>query len=136
MTTLFTKIIQGELPSFKVYENEQHFAFLSTQPLTEGHTLVVPKKEIDTWTDLNDEEVSKLFIVSKKIALHLQGVFQVKRVAIIVAGFMVPHTHVHLIPCNSESELDFSLAKKADFGELEKIQKQIVENKTLQLIMN
>lgn len=118
MSTLFTKILQNELPNFKVYEDEKFFAFLSIEPLTRGHTLLVPKREVDKWTDLIDDEVRELFTVAKKISTTLESVFAVKRVAIIVAGFMVPHVHVHLIPANSEEDLKFENAKRVSDEEL------------------
>ena len=126
MATLFTKIIQGELPSYKVYEDELHFAFLSIEPLTEGHTLLIPKKETATWTDLTADEAKEIFSVALMLSQKLKTTFEVPRVALIVAGFEVPHTHLHLIPCHSEKDIDFALAKRAEPASLERIHKLII----------
>jgi histidine triad (HIT) family protein len=126
MATLFTKIIQGELPSYKVYEDDKYFAFLSIEPLTEGHTLLIPKKESVTWTDLTADEVKEIFSVALTLGQKLKAIFKVPRVALIIAGFQVEHTHLHLIPCHSEGELDFSLAKRAEHADLERIHKRII----------
>jgi histidine triad (HIT) family protein len=126
MTTLFTKIIQGDLPSYKVYEDERHFAFLTIEPLTDGHTLLVPRKESVMWTDMTTDEVKEIFSVALTLSQKLKDVFEVPRVALIIAGFEVAHTHLHLIPCHSEEELDFSNARKAELMKLERIHKRII----------
>ncbi len=126
MSTLFTKIIRGEIPSYKVYEDDSFFAFLTIEPLSPGHTLLVPKREVDKWTELTDEEIKAFFIVAKNLAIKLEKKFEVKRVGVIVAGFMVPHVHIHLIPCNEESELNFTTAKKATEDELVSVLRHIV----------
>ncbi len=118
MSTLFTKIIQGEIPSYKVYEDDKFFAFLSIMPLTEGHTLIVPKKESESWLDMGEDDTREIFIAAQKIATKLKRVFAVPKVAVIIAGFEVPHTHLHLIPCHSERELDFKNAQNISADEL------------------
>lgn len=126
MSSLFTKIVRGEIPSFKVYEDEDFFAFLSIMPLTDGHTLIVPKKESESWLDMESGDAGALFIAAQKISKKLKIVFHVPKVAVIVAGFEVPHTHLHLIPCQSESELDFSKAKNASKEELSETLMRII----------
>lgn len=108
MSTIFSKIINGEIPSYKVAENDQFFAFLDIAPLTKGHTLVIPKKENDYVFDLNDDELAALMIFSKKVALAIEENIPCKRIALSIIGLDVPHTHVHLIPINSIEDVDFS----------------------------
>ena len=127
MSTLFTKIIQGELPAYKIYEDEKHFAFLSIEPLIEGHTLLVPKREAVIWTDLTQEEATEIFEVALALSKRLKHIFDVPRVGLIITGFQVNHTHLHLIPCRNEEDLNFSHAKKAKPAELEMVQKKIEE---------
>jgi histidine triad (HIT) family protein len=126
MSTLFTKIVRGEIPSFKVYEDDEFFAFLSIAPLTDGHTIVIPKEESESWLDMDEAPLGKLFIVSQKVSKKLKVIFGVPKVAVIVAGFEVPHTHINLIPCRSESELNFSLARNKTASELHSIHERII----------
>ncbi len=100
--SVFTKIINGELPSHKVYEDERVIAFLTNHPLVEGHTLVVPKKQINQIWDLDDEDYDYLWQTARKIALHLRQVMGLERVGVVIKGIEVPHTHIHLIPMVSE----------------------------------
>ncbi len=120
MSTLFTKIIQGEIPSFKVYEDEKHFAFLTIEPSAEGHTLLVPKREVDKWTDLSAKEIRDIFTIAQTLSKTLETKFKVKRVSLIIAGFMIPHVHIHLIPSNSEEDLNLDNGKLATKEELSK----------------
>ncbi|MCC6688644.1 MAG: HIT family protein, partial [Saprospiraceae bacterium] len=101
MSTIFSKIISGEIPCFKVAEDEQHLAFLDINPVAFGHTLVIPKREIDYYFDLDDEEIARLMIFSKKVALALKSVVPCTKIGISVIGLEVPHTHVHLVPINA-----------------------------------
>lgn len=113
MATIFTKIIRGEIPCYKIAETETHFAFLDINPIAEGHTLVIPKKETDYLFDLSDEELSQTMIVAKKIAHAIDQALKPIRTGIIVEGLEVPHAHIHLIPIYKESQ-NVSLRNKID----------------------
>jgi histidine triad (HIT) family protein len=102
--SIFTKIIKGEIPSHKIYEDDATFAFLDIHPVTRGHTLVVPKKQVEFLWDLDDETYQAVMATSKKIALHLRDVLVVPYVGVQVVGVDVPHAHVHLIPFNDAAE--------------------------------
>lgn len=103
--TLFTKIINGDIPSHKIYEDDKTYAFLDIYPKQPGHTLVVPKTAVDHLWDLSDEDYVALMQTVKKLGLHLREQLPVQRVGVSVEGFDVPHVHVHLIPCNSSNEM-------------------------------
>lgn len=105
--TLFSKIIRGELPSHKIAEDERYFAFLDINPLRPGHTLVVPKREVDYFFDLSDEELAGLMSFAKRIAAAIRSVTGCRKVAAVVLGLEVNHAHLHLIPINDESDADF-----------------------------
>ncbi len=111
MASIFTKIINGEIPSYKIAEDEHYYAFLDINPLTEGHTLVIPKKETDYIFDLDDKTIGGLMIFSKKIAEAIDKALNCIRVGVIVIGTEVPHAHIHLIPFNDEAELNFKRKK-------------------------
>ena len=111
MSTLFTKIIKGEIPSYKVAEDERFYAFLDIAPLAMGHTLVVPKLEVDYIFDLDDETLSNMTLFAKRVAQRLKLKLNCKRVAIVVLGLEVPHAHIHLIPINSVEDIDFKREK-------------------------
>lgn len=111
MASIFTRIINGEIPCYKVAENNNYFAFLDINPLSEGHTLVVPKREEDYIFDLQDEELAGLVTFAKKVAISQKANLNCKRVAMVVLGMEVPHTHIHLIPMNSEADVDFRKPK-------------------------
>lgn len=111
MATIFSRIIAGEIPSYKVAEDEKYYAFLDINPLAKGHTLVVPKVEEDYIFDLDDETLSGLILFAKKIAHKIKGQIECKKVAMVVLGLEVPHAHIHLIPMNSEKDVDFSAEK-------------------------
>jgi histidine triad (HIT) family protein len=108
MATIFSRIIAGEIPSYKVAENEQFYAFLDINPLVKGHTLVVPKREVDYIFDLEDEEVAAMHVFAKGVALAIQQAFPCKKVGEAVIGLEVPHAHIHLVPLQSEKDLQFS----------------------------
>jgi len=108
MATIFSKIIAGEIPCYKIAENEKFFAFLDIKPMAKGHVLVVPKVEIDYIFDLDDEVLAEMTIYSKKIAKAIEKAISCRRLGIMVVGMEVPHAHIHLIPINKES--DMSLA--------------------------
>jgi histidine triad (HIT) family protein len=109
--TIFSKIIAGEIPSFKIAENENFFAFLDIFPLREGHTLVIPKIEIDNLFDLDDNYLSEILVFAKPIARAIEKAFRCNRCGISVVGIEVPHAHVHLIPLNSANDLNFTQPK-------------------------
>ena len=111
MASIFTRIINGEIPCYKVAEDDRYFAFLDINPLTKGHTLVVPKQETDYIFDLDDKTLGDMMIFAKKIACKIKEKIDCKRVAVVVLGMEVPHSHIHLIPINSEQEVDFHREK-------------------------
>lgn len=111
MASIFTKIVNGDIPSHKIAETEDYLAFLDIQPLTEGHTLVIPKKEIDYIFDLDDELLSGLMTFAKGIAKAIEATVSCERIGLAVVGLEVPHAHVHLIPINSIEDMSFSRPK-------------------------
>lgn len=111
MASIFTKIINGDIPSYKIAEDDNFFAFLDINPLTKGHTLVIPKKETDYLFDLDDETLGNMMIFAKKIAGAIDKTIKCLRVGVIVIGTEVPHAHIHLIPFNDEAELNFKREK-------------------------
>lgn len=111
MPSIFSRIIQGELPSYKIGETEEAYAFLDISPLHSGHTLVVPKKEVDYLFDLPDQDYQALMAFSKKVAHAVGKAVPCKRVGVAVIGLEVPHAHVHLIPIDNVSDIDFSRPK-------------------------
>ena len=111
MASVFSKIIKGEIPSYKVAEDSEYFAFLDINPLTKGHTLVVPKKEVDYIFDLDDETLSGMMLFAKRVARKIGKKITCKRVAMVVLGMEVPHAHIHLIPIDSEKDVDFHREK-------------------------
>lgn len=111
MATIFSRIVNGEIPSYKVAENEEYYAFLDINPLTEGHTLVIPKREEDYIFDLTDDELAGMVVFAKRIAEKQKAVFGCKKVAMVVLGLEVPHAHIHLIPMNCEADVDFRKEK-------------------------
>ena len=111
MATIFSKIIAGEIPCYKVAENDNYFAFLDINPLAEGHTLVVPKCETDYIFDLDDQTLAGMVVFAKEIAAKLKDFSGCKKVAMVVLGLEVPHAHIHLIPMNTEGDVDFRKEK-------------------------
>ncbi|MDP4187817.1 MAG: HIT family protein [Bacteroidota bacterium] len=129
MASIFSKIAKGEIPSHKVAEDENYFAFLDINPLVKGHTLVIPKKEVPYVFDLDDESLSGLMIFSKRVAKALEKAIPCLRIGVAVVGLDVPHTHIHLIPLNKMSDMNFSNPKlklsDEEFKEIaEKISKE------------
>lgn len=108
MSTVFTKIVKGEIPSYKIYEDNQFYAFLDINPLTKGHTLVIPKMEVDYLFDLEDELLSEMIVVAKKIAKAIEKSITCNRVGLMVIGLEVPHAHIHLIPILQEGDMNLS----------------------------
>jgi histidine triad (HIT) family protein len=128
MDSIFSRIIKGEIHSYKIAENEHCLAFLDINPLKKGHTLVIPKKQVDQLFDLEDDNYQKLMNFAKKVALCLKKAISCKRIGMAVLGFEIPHAHIHLVPIDKESDLNFS-NKKLSFSkeEFEFIAKKIKE---------
>ncbi|MFT7155582.1 MAG: histidine triad (HIT) family protein [Parvicella sp.] len=111
MASIFTKIIKGEIPSYKIAESDSCFAFLDINPLIEGHVLVVPKNEVDELFDLSESELADLMSLSKKIAVAMKKVIPCKRIGITVIGLEVPHAHIHLLPISNLDDMNFGKPK-------------------------
>jgi len=111
MATIFSRIIAGEIPSYKVAEDDRFYAFLDINPLMKGHTLVVPKQEVDYLFDLDDRTLQDMIVFAKRVAAKIKSKIQCKKVAMVVLGLEVPHAHIHLIPMNTESDVDFRKQK-------------------------
>ncbi len=111
MASVFSRIIAGEIPSYKIAEDEHYYAFLDINPLAKGHTLVVPKKEVDYLFDVDDDLLGGMMVFAKKIARAIDRAVECKRVGVAVLGLEVPHAHIHLIPINHISDIDFSRPK-------------------------
>ncbi len=127
--TIFSRIIAGEIPCYKISEDEKFFAFLDINPLTKGHVLVVPKIEEDYLFDLSDDTLGEMMIFAKKIAKSLKSTMDCVRVGVAVIGLEVPHAHIHLIPINHESDMNFKNPKlKLSFEEMEQIAAEIYKN--------
>jgi histidine triad (HIT) family protein len=123
--TIFSKIVAGEIPSYRIAEDENCYAFLDINPLTEGHTLVIPKREVDYIFDLEADELAGLTIFAQKVAKAIDRAIPCKRVAMIVLGLEVPHAHIHLIPVNKEKDASFGKEKL----KLSKEEFEIIANK-------
>ena len=108
---IFSKIAAGEIPSYKCAENDKFYAFLDINPLAEGHTLVIPRREVDYFFDLEDEELAEYQLFAKRVAAAIKKAFPCKKVAQVVLGLEVPHAHIHLIPMNSEADVGFRKEK-------------------------
>ena len=125
--TIFSKIIKGEIPSFKIAENEKFFAFLDINPLVEGHTLVIPKLEVDKFLDMPEDYLSEVLIFAKPIATAIEKVIPCKRCGLSVVGLEVPHAHLHLIPLNNMDDINFTRKKLSPTEEeLQKTQQKIL----------
>ena len=107
MATVFSRIIQGEIPCYKIAEDERFFAFLDINPVMKGHTLVVPKHEDDYIFNLDDDEIGAMMVFAKKVAKAIEKAVPCKRIAVAVIGLEVPHAHIHLIPITQEGDMDF-----------------------------
>ena len=112
MASIFSRIIAGEIPSYKVAEDNKHYAFLDINPVAAGHTLVVPKHEVDYIFDLPQQEYAELMDFARKVAESMKAVMPCKRIGVAVMGLEVPHAHIHLLPINSESDMNFFAEKK------------------------
>jgi histidine triad (HIT) family protein len=111
MATIFTRIVNGEIPSYKVAESDKFYAFLDINPLAQGHTLVIPKQETDYIFDIEDAEYQELFLFAKRVAAAIRKAIPCKRVGVAVLGMEVPHAHIHLVPLQTEGDMDFRKAK-------------------------
>lgn len=125
MASIFTKIISGEIPCYKVAENDKFLAFLDISPLQKGHTLVVPKQETDYIFDMQDNELSEMILFSKSVAAKIKSVFPCNRIGMTVIGLEVPHAHIHLIPINKEPDMNFHSQKLS----LEPVELEEISNK-------
>jgi histidine triad (HIT) family protein len=126
MATIFKKIINGEIPCFRVAENEEFLAFLDINPLVKGHTLVIPKLEVDYIFNLEDDLLGRMMIFAKQVAKKMDKVFDCARIGVTVIGLEVPHAHIHLIPINGIADMDFSQPKLSfSREEMESVAKQI-----------
>lgn len=112
MSTIFSKIAAGEIPSYKVAEDDKHFAFLDINPMAPGHTLVIPRREVDYLFDLTAEEYGELMEFARKVALKLKKAVPCRRIGVAVLGMEVPHAHIHLVPLQTEADMDFRAPKK------------------------
>jgi histidine triad (HIT) family protein len=120
--SIFSKIIRGEIPCYKIAENEEFFSFLDISPLAKGHVLIVPKREVDKYFDLNSEELCGINLFAKRIAQAIENSIPCKRVGVAIIGLEVPHAHIHLIPLNSVEDINFERQKlKLSHEEFEEI---------------
>jgi histidine triad (HIT) family protein len=127
MSTIFSRIVSKEIPCFSVHENDEFLAFLDVNPLVKGHTLVIPKIEVDYIFDLDDELLQRMMVFSKDVARILKDTFPCKKIGVSVVGLEVPHAHIHLIPINSIDDMNFSREKlKLSQDELREIQSNIL----------
>lgn len=125
MASLFTRIINGEIPCHKICEDENYLAFLDIRPINPGHTLVIPKKEVDYLFDVDDDLLGGMMIFAKKVAHAIRKEVECERIGIMVAGLEVPHAHIHLIPIFQIPDLNFANAKSAENDELAKVAEKI-----------
>jgi histidine triad (HIT) family protein len=128
---IFSKIAAGEIPSYKCAESDKFYAFLDINPLVKGHTLVIPRREVDYIFDMDDDEIAEFQLFAKRVALAIKKAFPCKKVAQVVLGLEVPHAHIHLIPMQSEGDVDFRREKlkltEAEFQEIaQKIREEFV----------
>jgi histidine triad (HIT) family protein len=127
--TIFSRIIAGEIPCYKIAENESFFAFLDISPLSKGHTLVIPKTEVDYLFDLEDEMLANMMVFAKKVGIAIEKAIPCKRIGLTVIGLEVPHAHIHLIPINSEADMNFQSTKlKLSSEEMSEIAQRISTN--------
>ncbi len=125
MTTVFARIINGEIPCQKIAEDDRFLAFLDIRPIAPGHTLVIPKEEVDYFFDLDDALLAGIMVFSKKIAVAIKKSVECQRIGIMVAGVEVPHAHVHLVPIKTVGDLNFAKARPADQGQLTAVAAEI-----------
>lgn len=128
MATIFSKIVAGEIPSYKIAEDDKHYAFLDINPVAPGHTLVIPKKEVSYLFDLSNEEYTALQLFAKKVALAMKKALPCERIGVTVIGLEVPHAHIHLVPITKESDMNFSKPKMTlDPAEMVEIKEKITK---------
>ena len=128
MSSIFSKIIDGIIPCYKIAENESFLAFLDIQPLAQGHTLVIPKKEIDYIFDLDDSTLKEMMVFSKMVSEKLKAALPCKRIGVSIIGLEVPHAHIHLVPINDIDDMNFSKPKlNLSKNEMSAIQEQIIK---------
>ena len=126
---IFSKIAAGEIPSYKCAESDKFYAFLDINPVAKGHTLVIPRREVDYIYDMDDDELADYQVFAKRVAIALKKAFPCKKVAQVVLGLEVPHAHIHLIPMNSEADVDFRREKlKLSSEEMAEIAEKIRNN--------
>ena len=129
MASIFSRIVAGEIPCYKIAEHDKFFAFFDISPLVPGHTLVIPKKEEDYIFDISDEDLAEMIVFAKKIAKAIKKAIPCKKVGVAVIGLEVPHAHIHLVPMQKEGDLDFKREKMHPTEEqFKEWQKKIVEN--------
>lgn len=125
--TIFSKIAAGEIPSYKIAEDDKHFAFLDINPVAPGHTLVIPKREVSYLFELPEDEYLELMAFAKRVAAKLEKAMPCKRIGVAVIGLEVPHAHIHLIPINTEKDMDFHHKLTLPEAEMKGIQEQITK---------
>lgn len=129
MASVFSKIVKGEIPSYKIAEDDKFYAFFDINPVAEGHTLVIPKREEDYIFDLTDEELAEMIVFAKKVAAAMKKAFPCRKIGVAVLGLEVPHAHIHLVPLQGEGDMDFKREKLHPTTEqFLEWQKRIVEN--------
>ena len=129
MATIFTRIVKGEIPCYKIAEDERFFAFMDINPVAVGHTLVIPKREDDYIFNLEDDEIGAMMVFAKKVAKAIEKAVTCKRIGVAVIGLEVPHAHIHLIPISQEGDMDFKKEHvHMSDDEFREVQKRIVEN--------
>lgn len=128
MPSIFTKIIRGEIPCQKILEDDHYFSFMDIKPIKTGHTLIIPKQEIDYLFDLDDDLLSGMMLFSKKVAAAIRKVVPCERIGIMVAGLEVPHAHIHLIPIDGIGDLNFAKAQPSNNDTLAELAQKIREN--------
>ncbi|MBQ3618646.1 MAG: HIT domain-containing protein [Bacteroidales bacterium] len=128
MATIFTRIINGEIPCYKIAENDEFFAFLDINPVQKGHTLVVPKEEVSYIFDINDDKLGRYMAFAKRVAAAIKAAVPCIKVGIAVVGLEVPHSHIHLIPLNEVNDLNFEHKMTLPKEEMEQIAQNIVKN--------
>lgn len=129
MSSIFTKIVNGDIPSYKIEEDDQYLAFLDAMPLVEGHTLVIPKKEVDFIFDLQSQDYNGLWSFAQKVAKKLEKAYPDKRIAVAVVGLEVPHAHIHLIPIEKMEDMNFKNSRlKLSPEEYQEIQNTIINS--------
>ncbi len=126
MASIFKRIVDGDIPCYKIAENSEFLAFLDVNPVQPGHTLVIPKEEIDYFFDLEDDLLAKMIVFAKEVANNIRIELNCKKVAVVVIGLEVPHAHIHLIPMNNEGDVDFTKKKSLSTDEFLALQNRIM----------